>query len=54
MSGKFRPNNQDTPYLLPPSLQEWLPEKHLARFVVEIVKRLDFSERGSSYGGGGK
>jgi len=29
--------DRETLYLLPPSIQEWLPEKHLARFVVEIV-----------------
>ncbi len=23
--------------LLPPSIDEWLPENHLARFVVEVV-----------------
>ena len=30
--------------LLPPSIQEWLPEQHLARFVVELVEQLDLSE----------
>ena len=44
MSGKFQPINRDTPYLLPPSLQDWLPQKHLARFVVDIVDQLDLSE----------
>jgi len=29
------------PYLMPPSLDEWLPEGHLARFVVETVETLD-------------
>ncbi len=37
MSDKFRTINRDTPYLLPPSLQDWLPENHLSRFVVDIV-----------------
>ena len=32
MSGKFQTIDRDTAYLLPPSLQDWLPEKHLARF----------------------
>lgn len=54
MSCKFQPINRDTPYLLPPSLQDWLPEKHLARFVVEIVDQLDLSELMKRYGGGGK
>lgn len=54
MSGKFQPINRDTAYLLPPSLQDWLPEKHLARFVVDIVEQLNLSEIESCYGGGGK
>jgi transposase len=54
MSGKFQPINRDTAYLLPPSLQDWLPEKHLARFVVDIVDQLDLSELVKRYGGGGK
>tara|TARA_R110002072_G_C7891636_1_gene528850 strand:- start:56 stop:1408 length:1353 start_codon:yes stop_codon:yes gene_type:complete len=54
MSGKFQPINRDTLYLLPPSLQDWLPEKHLARFVVDIVDQLDLSELVKRYGGGGK
>jgi len=37
MSGKFQPINRDTAYLLPPSLQDWLPEKHLACFVVDLL-----------------
>ena len=41
MSGKFQTIDRDTAYLLPPSLQDWLPEKHMARFVVDIVERLD-------------
>jgi transposase len=30
--------------LLPPSVGEWVPEGHLARFVVEVVDRLDLTE----------
>ena len=39
--------------LLPPSIQEWLPEQHMARFVVEIVEQLDLREITSRYGGSG-
>jgi hypothetical protein len=28
---QFRPINRDVDFLLPPSVQEWLPEGHLAR-----------------------
>ena len=54
MSGEFRTIDRDTPMLMPASIQEWLPERHLARFVVEIVDQLDLSELTSRYGGGGK
>lgn len=54
MSGKFKTINRDTAYLLPPSLQDWLPEKHLARFVVDIVEQLDLSQLKKHYSGGGK
>ena len=54
MSDKFQPINRYTTYLLPPSLQDWLPEKHLARFVVDIVDQLDLSRLVNHYGVGGK
>ena len=54
MSGKFRTINRDTAYLLPPSLQDWLPQKHLARFVVEMVDQLDLRVLESAYRGVGK
>ena len=54
MSAKFSPIDRYTTYLLPPSLQDWLPEDHLARFVVEIVDGLDLSALVRAYSGGGK
>jgi transposase len=39
---------------LPPSLQDWLPDNHLARFVVDVVDRVDLRELEVCYGGGGK
>jgi transposase len=54
MSGKFQTIDRDTAYLLPPSIQDWLPEKHMARFVVDIVERLDLQELERCYSGGGK
>ena len=54
MSDKFQPIDRDTLYLLPPSIQEWLPEEHLARFVIDIVDQLDLRELEAGYGGGGK
>jgi len=49
----FRPFDRDTPYLLPPSLDEWLPQKHLARFVAEVIDGLDLSALIRSYRGTG-
>jgi transposase len=37
----FRPYQPDQTLLLPPSIEEWLPEGHLARFVREVVATLD-------------
>ena len=54
MSSKFRTVDRDTLYLLPPSVQDWLPDDHLARFVVDIVERLDLSALERRYSGGGK
>jgi transposase len=49
----FRPINRDTGFLLPPSVDEWLPQRHLARFVVEVIDGLDLSELVKSYRGSG-
>ena len=38
---------------MPPSVDEWLPEKHLARFVVEVVEGLDLRAMSGSYRGSG-
>ncbi len=54
MSGKFQTINRNSTYLFPPSIQDWLPEKHLARFIVDIVEQLDLSTLEKCYGGGGK
>src|SRR5882724_1257657 len=49
----FRPIDRDTGFLLPPSVDEWLPERHLARFVVEVVDGLDLRAMSGSYRGSG-
>ncbi len=45
--------DRDTDYLLPPSVQEWLPEAHLARYVVDVVEQLDLSVLERAYAGKG-
>jgi transposase len=49
----FRPIDRQTSFLLPPSVDEWLPEKHLARFVVELIDNLDVSAMSGAYRGSG-
>ena len=50
----FRPIDRDTGFLLPPSVDEWLLERHLARFMVEVVAGLDLRAMPSSYRGSGE
>jgi transposase len=49
----FRPVDRETGFLFPPSIDDWLPEKHLARFVVEVIDGLDLSGMTRSYRGSG-
>jgi len=50
---RFIAVDRDSAYLLPPSVDEWLPEDHLARFVVEVIDKLDLSELVRQYAGRG-
>ncbi len=50
----FRPVDRDTGFLMPPSVDEWLPERHLARFVAEVVSGLDLRSMVGSYRGSGE
>lgn len=49
----FRLIDRDTDFLLPPSVDEWLPQRHLARFVVEMVEQLNVSSMSRAYRGSG-
>ena len=49
----FRNFDRDTAFLLPPSINDWLPEKHLARFIVEVIDGLDLRAMSNSYRGSG-
>ena len=49
----FRPILRDVDFLLPPSVQDWLPEGHLARYVVEVVEGLDLRALEQAYSGRG-
>lgn len=53
MSSNFVNMDRGTIYLLPPSIQDWLPKDHLARFVVEIVSQLNLRPLKDDYAGRG-
>jgi len=38
---KFKPYRKEQLYLLPPSLEDYVPEGHMAKFVYETVEGLD-------------
>lgn len=43
MSKTYRPWNPNQQYLLPPSVQDWLPENNLVYFLLDTVNELDIS-----------
>lgn len=43
MPKSYRAWSPDHPYLLPPDPRGWLPDDHLAHFVLEVVEKLDIS-----------
>src|SRR5215471_5631910 len=49
----FPDMDRQTGFLLPPSVDEWLPQRHLARFVVEVIDGLDLRVLFGSYRGSG-
>src|ERR1700716_59439 len=50
----FRPITRDMDCLMPPSVDEWLPKRHLARFVVEVIEGLDLRAMTGEYRGSGE
>ena len=53
MATSYLPYVPDQTFLLPPSLDEWLPEGHLAFFISETIDALNLSAFHSRYAGGG-
>ncbi|MCQ4323208.1 IS5/IS1182 family transposase, partial [Pseudomonas stutzeri] len=50
---RFRPVDRQTSYLLPPSVDDWLAERNVARFIVEVVDGLELSALEKAYAGRG-
>ena len=49
MSKCFREYQPEQTWLLPPSLEDWLPEGHLTRFLSEVMGELDLGPIYQSY-----
>jgi len=49
MGKSFLPDAVNQSLLFPPSLHDWLPEGHLARFLLDVVSALDLSAIYDSY-----
>ena len=54
MNYNFRSYNPKQLYLLPPSLDDWLPQDHLARFISETVDQMDLSALITAYRSNGQ
>lgn len=53
MTTSYLPYDPQQQFLLPPALEEWLPEGHLAYFISDTVDVLDLSAFHARYAGGG-
>ena len=49
MARAFLPFDLNQPFLLPPDIRDWLPDQHLARFIVDVVETVDLRELMRAY-----
>jgi hypothetical protein len=49
MAYNFLRGDHDQPFLLPPDLRDWLPQDHLAWFILDVVDQLDLGPFLSAY-----
>lgn len=54
MGKRFRTDHLNQSLLMPPSLHDWLPERHLARFIADVTEELDIGAIYRSYEGDGR
>jgi transposase len=54
MGHNFVTANRDQAFLMPPSMRDWLPEGHLAWFVLDVVSELDLTEFLAAYRADGR
>jgi transposase len=50
---RFRSFDRNTLCLMPPSIPDWPPQNHLARFIVDVVIKLDLRPIENAYNGRG-
>ena len=53
MAVRFITIDRETPALLPASVDDYVPEDHLARFVVDLVSQLNLKDIENEYSGRG-
>ena len=51
---KFQICDRDTLLLMPPSINDWLKEEHLARFIVDMIDEMDLSVIEAAFSEGGR
>jgi hypothetical protein len=49
MAQNFLTCNREQPFLLPPDVSDWLPENHLAWFVIDAVAVMDTASFNAAY-----
>src|SRR5712692_2422272 len=49
MAKTFQPYEPEQSLLFPPSPRDWLPEGHLAYFVMDVVRELDLADINAHY-----
>ncbi len=50
---QFKPYNRQQQYLLPLSIDGWLPDNNLARFIIEVIDELGLTKLTNRYSGKG-
>lgn len=53
MSARFKNFDRNSPYLLPPSLQDWIPSEHIVHFIIDAVDLLPMEEFHVNHRGSG-
>lgn len=54
MAYNIRTVDREQMYLMPPSLREWLPEKDMAWFIIDVVEQMDMGAYYRKYRGDGR